>query len=262
MNDQSIVFDRAVSYYDNTRGFPPGVDAQVAAFIAESAGITPQSSVLEIGVGTGRIAVPLSRHSGAFIGVDLSLPMLSVLLGKQATTPNPIRVVQGDVLHLPLARHSVDFALAVHILHLVASTERAVAELARVLKPGGVAITCWNDSDDDAFAPLDDAWKSVVPQTHQQTPRWLRSRAAFDAAGWESLGDSQAFAFIHPKTPTFHADRYRQRLFSSTWDMDDEQWRAGAQAVDLALREHYPDPDAPIDIPSRFNLRLYRVPKA
>jgi ubiquinone/menaquinone biosynthesis C-methylase UbiE len=58
----SINFDRAASYYDETRGFPAGVEEQVGAFIAQSVNLDANSRVLEVGVGTGRIALPLSPH--------------------------------------------------------------------------------------------------------------------------------------------------------------------------------------------------------
>src|SRR5690606_5862653 len=106
MNSQSVSFDRAVEYYDHTRGFPPGIEPHIAALFVGAGGLSSQSRVLEIGVGTGRIALPLARHVGAYFGVDLSAGMLGKLRGKQQS--EPIHVAQGDITQLPFAAASFD----------------------------------------------------------------------------------------------------------------------------------------------------------
>ena len=138
MTPQSVVFDRAADYYDATRGFPSGVETQAAGLIARTGGLSSQSIVLEIGVGTGRIALPLAAHVAQVNGVDLSLPMLQRLHAKQTT--ERVHIVQADITRLPFAASSVDAVLAVHIFHLVAGYSLALREAARVLKPEGVLM--------------------------------------------------------------------------------------------------------------------------
>ena len=70
----SVAFDRAAGYYDESRGLCPEVQELVADRIEEAAG--PGARLLEVGVGTGRIALPLHRRGRRVVGVDLSLPML------------------------------------------------------------------------------------------------------------------------------------------------------------------------------------------
>ena len=60
----SIVFDRAISFYDQTRALDPSVMDKAMDVLAQQTGLTKQSQVLEIGVGTGRIAIPMSEHVG------------------------------------------------------------------------------------------------------------------------------------------------------------------------------------------------------
>ncbi|MBC8098541.1 MAG: class I SAM-dependent methyltransferase, partial [Armatimonadetes bacterium] len=135
MSDSSIAFDQAASYYDDTRGFPPGIDREVGAFIANAGGLDANSQVLEIGIGTGRIALPLAAHVGGIVGVDLAIPMMQRLRHKRQAYAGRIDLIQGDILQLPLADASFDAGLMVHILHLVPDPQQAVRELARVLKP-------------------------------------------------------------------------------------------------------------------------------
>ena len=70
----SVTFDRAAGYYDDSRGLDPEVEELVADRVEEAAG--PTGRLLELGVGTGRIALPLHRRGRQVVGVDLSLPML------------------------------------------------------------------------------------------------------------------------------------------------------------------------------------------
>ncbi len=66
-----ISFDRAVDYYDQTRGFPPGVAEQVAGTAAGM--LAPNSAVIEVGIGTGRIAKPLAAMGYKIFGLDISI---------------------------------------------------------------------------------------------------------------------------------------------------------------------------------------------
>ena len=78
----SVAFDRAAGYYDESRGLDPAVEELVADRVEEAVG--PGARLLEVGVGTGRIALPLHRRGGNVVGVDLSLPMLERYRAKAA----------------------------------------------------------------------------------------------------------------------------------------------------------------------------------
>jgi ubiquinone/menaquinone biosynthesis C-methylase UbiE len=62
---EPVNYDRAVGFYDETRGFPPGEEDPIAALIAEVGQLTPVSRVLEIGIGTGRMALPITKYVGS-----------------------------------------------------------------------------------------------------------------------------------------------------------------------------------------------------
>lgn len=96
---ESVAFDRAADYYDATRAFPSGVEQEAAAAIVRAGKLTNSSRVLEIGIGTGRIALPLARHVGEIYGIDLSRPMLLRLRTKQQN--EPVNLVQGVRLAYP-----------------------------------------------------------------------------------------------------------------------------------------------------------------
>ena len=81
----SIAFDRAAEYYDATRGLSEeGVRHTTEALAEVFRGAGP---ILEVGVGTGQVALPLHDAGVRVMGVDLSRPMLSKLLAKAGGAP-------------------------------------------------------------------------------------------------------------------------------------------------------------------------------
>ena len=94
---ESIAFDRAAGYYDATRGFAPAQEAAIAAALIAALG-PPTGPVLELGIGTGRIAIPVQQQGGyAYYGIDLARPMLEKLRENAAArSDHPFRLVQGD----------------------------------------------------------------------------------------------------------------------------------------------------------------------
>ncbi|HSD48762.1 MAG TPA: class I SAM-dependent methyltransferase, partial [Actinomycetota bacterium] len=79
MTDGSLSFDRAAAFYDRTRI----TDAeQLEAALDALDATLPRATVLEIGVGTGALAVPLARRDRKVIGVDLAQAMVAQLRSK------------------------------------------------------------------------------------------------------------------------------------------------------------------------------------
>jgi len=134
---RSTSFDAVADCYDRTRALPD--DAARAFTEALAAELTGRGRCLEIGVGTGRIALPLARRELPMAGVDLSAPMLSRLV-RNAGGRAPFPLARADVAALPFGQGRFGAALAVHVLHLVPQWRRAVAELVRVVRPGGLLL--------------------------------------------------------------------------------------------------------------------------
>ncbi|MCA9907884.1 MAG: methyltransferase domain-containing protein [Anaerolineae bacterium] len=258
MSRQSIDFDRAADFYDQTRGFPPGVSEQAAALIAQAGNLTAQSRVLEVGVGTGRIALPLSAHTASLVGIDLSAAMLQRLRSKRRH--EPVFVAQGDITRLPLASHSIDAAIAVHIFHLVAGYEMALSEVARVLKPGGVLIHAWTEHDKaDA---LTEVWRQATGR--QQAPeigmRMDQRLTAMEENGWQSVGEAHELAYSVQRTPNEHLESLRKRIWSHTWRMSDTQIEDALSTLQNYIDTHFDDPNIPQPVNSTFVVRIYQPP--
>lgn len=89
------------------------------------------ATVLDVGCGSGDVAVAL-RHSGALV-VGLDLTRAAVL----RTRRQGVTSIQGDALHLPLRNGVIGHTTAIGVLHHTPDCRRALAELARITVPGG-----------------------------------------------------------------------------------------------------------------------------
>jgi ubiquinone/menaquinone biosynthesis C-methylase UbiE len=103
-------FDTVARDYDATRGGEQRGGAYAAALFP----LVPSGLTLEVGVGTGVVALGLERLGRDVIGVDVSLPMLAV--ARERTAGN---LVAADGLQLPFVDESFDCAFAVWVLHAV-----------------------------------------------------------------------------------------------------------------------------------------------
>jgi SAM-dependent methyltransferase len=154
-------FDSAAASYDAARGFPPGVGEQVAEAAADW--IDKRVPVLEVGIGTGRIAKPLLALGFNVTGVDLSRQMMARLRETLPTgLPSPA-LVQGDAAHLPLPKQSVGAVVSVHVFQLLPHGSNAVTEVRRVLRPGGVFLNGyeWRPPDSPG-ARIMERWRLIL----------------------------------------------------------------------------------------------------
>jgi phosphatidylethanolamine/phosphatidyl-N-methylethanolamine N-methyltransferase len=118
--------------------------------------------ILEIGVGTG-LTLPYFPAASRVTGVDLSQDMLKVAFAK--ARDQKLAAVQGlavmDACRLGFANERFDAVTAQFVITLVPSPEQALAEMDRVLKPGGeIVISSRLVDDKAATAPL---WAALAP---------------------------------------------------------------------------------------------------
>lgn len=101
MGSGSVNFDRAVGYYDHTRHVTPEAEAEITALL--SGELSGRGRCLEIGVGSGRIALPLALAGVAMAGVDISAGMIGLLVEK-AGGRAPFPLALADATRLPSGR--------------------------------------------------------------------------------------------------------------------------------------------------------------
>lgn len=104
---------------------------------------TGARDVLDLGAGTGKLTIRLVERGLSVVAVDPIPEMLEVLSGSLPDTP----ALLGTAEEIPLPDNSVDSVLVAQAWHWF-DPERAVKEVARVLRPGGRLGLVWNTRDE------------------------------------------------------------------------------------------------------------------
>jgi SAM-dependent methyltransferase len=136
-------FDVVAREYEAGR---PGYPHQVFESIEDLAGtFFDGAKVADIGAGTGKATRAMAERGADVVAVDHGRQMLDVL---RANNPE-VTVVLADANALPFVDASFDLVTFAQSWHWV-DFDRASAEVARVLRPGGALAVWWNTSDPQA----------------------------------------------------------------------------------------------------------------
>jgi SAM-dependent methyltransferase len=129
--DNRVYYDRMAEGYERERhrGYHAFLDESEVACVVD---LVRGADVLEVGCGTGLILSRLEGVAGRLTGADLSPGMLS------RASARGHAVVRADATRLPFADGTFDAVVSFKVLAHVPAVRSALAEMARVLRPGGV----------------------------------------------------------------------------------------------------------------------------
>jgi SAM-dependent methyltransferase len=195
------------------------------------------------------------------VGVDLSAPMLERYRAKAAAAGlPPPAVLRADATRLPIPDACFDAVLEVHVLHLIPSWERALAEARRVLAAGGLLLHAGGSRlERGTGSPRDQvvsrfeelAGAAGTPRrvgaSHEQVLDRLRAMGGrveeLEPVVWEEQETyAEALRWVE------------ERVFSYHWRLPDEVWRATAARVRAELEAAHADLDTPR--PARHTFRF------
>ena len=267
-------FDSRVAVqYDALRGHPPEVSPEIGQAVAGYAGAGAR--ILELGVGTGRIALPVAASGCEVFGVDLSAHMLAAL-GKRihAEGHERVHLVQGDITALPFRSGAFDAAVAVHVLHLVEDWQGVLTRVKSLLRPGGALILGRDWVDPESFAGMirNHCRRTVLqvgtamlpPGSSAAQPpsggaaimHTLQALGAQPVGNGEHIGAQWATSL----TPRQVLDGIRSRDDAESWVLPDDVLDETMRRLDAFALGHWPYPDAPQQVTRRFLLGVFRFP--
>ncbi|MGH2735878.1 MAG: class I SAM-dependent methyltransferase [Actinomycetota bacterium] len=255
---ESVRFDRAADYYDRTRNLADATMERVVSVLRTE--LESHLPCLEIGVGTGRIAVPLHEAGIEMIGLDLSRPMLAQLVAKGGgRAPFPLMV--SDATHVPLASASAGSALVVHVLHLIPGWRTVLAELIRIVGPRGRVMVDMGGFGEGPWRAVTDYFAERAgvevrghgAQTPEEVDDAMRARGA-SVRVLDSITETRSSSFERG------IRLLEDGLFSFTWDATPEARSAAAADTRAWARARFEDLDARFDYEMQIVYRVYDLP--
>jgi ubiquinone/menaquinone biosynthesis C-methylase UbiE len=221
-------YERIAGCYDATRG----ADArgrQIAADVRPHLG--PPGPLLEVGIGTGVVASALGEAGWAPVGIDLSPAML-----RHAQTRLGSVVAAGDATRLPITSASVPVALAVWVLHLIEDVPAALAEVRRVLQPGGrLVVVTHNPPEDDPITRLVAGLQKALGQLNQRQDQAARVLRLAPEIALKVVEATQCRPYAVRVAPGEMAAAIAARQFSWLWDVPPPRWSAVVDPVIASL---------------------------
>ena len=141
-------FDDIAADWDSMRKRFFSDEVRETAF--KIAGIERGKTAADLGAGTGYMTEGLLREGLIVIAIDQSAEMLALMKKKFAKSKD-VDFRLGDSERLPIADESVDYVFANMYLHHVDSPPKAIAEMTRILRPGGVIVITDMDEHNHEF---------------------------------------------------------------------------------------------------------------
>ena len=252
---RSLSFDRAADYYDNTRIRSEEVEHAVDLIAGNLGGA---KRVLEIGVGTGRVALPLAARGHEVFGMDLSLKMMEKLRAKEGGLPIPL--VQADASRLPFRDGAFEGAYAIWVLHLIPSWRTVLDELIRAVASGGsIVVARGGRFGEGPWADIEAEFKRFT-EAKLPGPDDLDDVDPEMAARGCEVHDLPTKAGIGELTANELLDRLAGNQHSFTWVLDEDTLRRGVEHTRRWAEDRFGDLDAPA--PNRFvgQWRRYDLP--
>lgn len=221
-------FARGADEYEAGR---PSYPSDAVEMVVREFAIGPASTVVDVGAGTGKFTRLLVPSGARVIGVEPVAEMREVF---SRVVPG-VEAIDGTAESLPFGDASVDVVTAAQAFHWVDAVP-AVAEVARVLRPGGGLVLLWNLRD--LSVPWSAQIKALMDRVAGDAPRYGTAsgggwQQAVAAHGGFAPVEKATFRHDHPMTPATVRDRVSSTSYVSA--LPDAEREAVLQEVDAIV---------------------------
>jgi SAM-dependent methyltransferase len=244
-----VGFQRGAGRYE--RGRPEAPPEAIEA-LRRSLGISHQSTVLELGAGTGKLSRLLAPQAGRYVAIE---PVPAMREQFRGTLPD-VPLLAGLAEMIPLRRAAVDAVVAAQAFHWF-DGPRAMAEMHRVLRPGGTVGLLWNVRDETVH------WvhqaTEVLDRYDARGPRYRSGawRTAWDRTPGFAPLEKQSFPFVQHLDREAALDRFTSVSFIA--GLDDERYAQALEALRGLLDSHPQTAGRPeIDLPYQSEIYTSR----
>jgi len=254
-------FDAWAGEYDRYR--PTYPDA-LFAHIARELELPQTPHVADLGAGTGRASIAMAHLGWRVTAVEPGGPMLEVLRGRASEDGLPVQAVQATAEATGLATAAFELATAAQAFHWF-DKPAALAEMARIVRPGGGVALFWNVRDEERSPFVADYHGILERYGGAAEGRYLQAgRASGRSSTREALEAAQGFA-----PPELHelrhelpatAEGFIGMAFTASYIrvLDTAtQDRFRAETLELLAR-HGHRADEPFAVPYRIDLWIAR----
>ncbi|MFI6101991.1 class I SAM-dependent methyltransferase [Lentzea sp. NPDC051213] len=226
-------------------------DYPVAAirWALEPLGTAERLEVLDLAAGTGKLTAGLVAEGHHVTAVEPNEQMLSELVRRV----HDVRALPGHAEHIPVRDESVDAVFVGTAFHWF-DQEKALPEIARVLRPGGVLAAMWilPDPDVEWLAELERVSTGSV-ESQKQDPTGVMTHAAFREVEWKTFPHAQRRE--SPEELVATVNTHSRMLV-----VDDEERGAINEKMLAFLRSRPETSNGPFDVPLRAE--VFRVVRA
>ena len=227
-------FDGYAGEYDR---FRPGYPEALFGTIAARLGLPERPVVVDLGAGTGRASLAMAELGWRVTAVEPGRPLLDVLRGAATNAGLIVSTVQASAEETGLDPESADLVTAAQSFHWF-DPDRALPEIARVLKPSGGVALFWNVRDTERSAFLAD-YDALLSR---------HAASEVDTGRYEAIGRQETARAFEAHAAAFETPEVIELRHEVT--MTDEQF------VGMAFTASYVRVGMEPEVQDRFRIEL------
>lgn len=224
-------FQAGAAAYEHAR---PGYPDEAVAVLRDEVGVGPGTLAIDLAAGTGKLTRRLLELGASVLAVEPVAAMRSQL---EAVLPG-VRAIDGTAEEIPAANASVDVVAVAQAFHWF-DAPVALAEVARVLRPGGRLAILWNERDERT--PWVAEMSRLIRWHERTVSRYQHVDWAAVIAACGRFGPlaERTVMWEQPMTRELLAERVRSISYIATMPAPERE-KLAADVVELVRR--LPDP--------------------